>query len=263
MERKFLEVEGLRVHAVDLGGSDKPRLLLVHGLGGSIESWREVLEDLSRLFHVTAVDLPGYGQSDKPDASYTMEFFADFTCSLIDRLEAESIVLVGHSMGGMIAMKTYLRCSERIRALVLIDAAGVSGTAAEKIRRYMADGWNMERLRRIYLDCIIGRLGELDEARLKEILSMMEDPRFRRAYLRSLDAISKPLSSEEIKRIRVPTLIVWGSDDKLTPLEDGIRLNELIEGSRLVVVDGAGHSPHAEDPRRVVEEVGKFVSELK
>jgi len=262
MREEFLRVRGLRVHVIRSGDERLPRLLLVHGLGGSVESWVDVLDHLSRGFHLIAVDLPGYGQSEKPDASYTIESFADFVCALIEQLKAGSLILAGHSMGGMIAMKTYSKCPEKVKAMILIDAAGVSGTAAEKIRRYMSDGWTLERLRKFYLDCVLGRVGKLDEARLEEVVQMMEDPGFRRAYLRSLEAISKPLPEEEIMKIKVPTLIIWGSDDKLTPPEDGVKLNKLIRGSRLVIVEGAGHSPQEETPRKLVQEIEKFASKL-
>jgi len=262
MKERFIQVRGLRIRYVELGDTAAPTLLLVHGLGGSIESWIEILDRLAERLHVIAFDLPGYGRSDRPDAPYTIEYFADFVCTLIDYMKLKSAILAGHSMGGMIVMKAYSKCSEKIKALILIDAAGISRTAAEKIKQYMRDRWTLERLRKLYLDCILGRLGKLDEARLREVLRMMGDPSFRKVYFRALDSISEPLSEEEVRGIRVPTLIIWGSDDKLTPPQDGIKLNQLISGSRLVIVEGAGHSPHREAPRKVVQEIIDFASKI-
>jgi len=123
----------------------------------------------------------------------------------------------------------------------------------------MGAEWSMERLKKFYRDCVLGRLGKLDEARLEESLRMLGDPSFRRAYLSSLDSISKPIPLEELQKIQVPTLIIWGSDDRLTPLEDGIKLSRAIPRSRLVVIDGAGHSPHSEAADQVIREIKKFI----
>jgi len=263
MTERFLQIDGLRIHCKESGEIESPRLLLIHGLGGSIESWEEIFDELSKSFHILAVDLPGCGQSDKPELQYTIDYFAEFICRFMESTGFQSSTLVGHSMGGMISIKTYLRCPEKVEALVLIDAAGLSETAAKKIREYMEDGWNMDRLKKFYRECVLGRLGELDETRLEESLRMLEDPGFRRAYFSSLNAISKPLSPEDLKAIKVPTLIIWGSDDKLTPLEDGIKLHQAVAGSRFVVIEGAGHSPHSEAPKQVVQEIRDFILKLK
>ena len=123
----------------------------------------------------------------------------------------------------------------------------------------MGDGWTLENLRRLYLERIIGRLGELDEERLRRTLIERKRSLSLNSYLRALKSLSKPIPEEEVRRIRVPTLILWGSDDGLTPLEDGVKLNRLITGSRLVVIEGAGHSPHSEAPDRVVREIAGFI----
>jgi len=213
---------------------------------------------LSERFHLFAVDLPGYGSSDKPTAIYDVEYFARFLCSFMDEVGLGSTLLAGHSMGAMIAVKTYAMRPERIVGLILIDAAGVSGAAAETIREYMGDGWTLERLKKFYSERIIGRLGRLDEERLMRCLMERSDPSALEAYLRSLDAISRPLPEEDFRRISIPTLIIWGSDDRLTPLEDGLRLSKLIPRSELVIIEGAGHSPHSEAPEKVVEAILEF-----
>ena len=259
MGEEFVRVRGVRVHYLEAGRDGAADLLLIHGLGGSIESWSEVFDRLAEMFHVIAVDLPGYGSSDKPDAPYTMEYFGGVLRSFIDALGLDRVILVGHSMGGAVAIKAYSRCEGRIGGLILIDCAGVSGAAAEVIRRYMGDGWTLESLRRLYLERIIGRLGELDEEKLRRTWIERRGSPSLNAYLRALESLSKPIPEEEIRGIRAPTLILWGSDDGLTPLEDGVRLNRLIAGSRLVVIEGAGHSPHSEAPDRVVSEIANFV----
>jgi len=262
MIEKFIRIGDVRVHYLESENRSGLDLLLVHGLGGSVESWREVLKPLSESFHLVAVDLPGYGLSDKPRASYGIEYFASFLCSFMNEIGFYSALLAGHSMGAMIVVKAYAICPKRIRRLILIDAAGVSGTAAEIIREYMGDGWTLERLKKLYSERIIGRLGKLDEERLKKMLVERSKPPALDAYLKSLNAISKPLSEDDFKKISAPTLIIWGSDDKLTPLEDGIKLSRLIPSSRLVVIDGAGHSPHSEAPEKFVEAVLEFSKEI-
>lgn len=257
----FIRVGDVRAHYLESENRGGLNLLLIHGLGGSVESWKEVLRPLSESFHLVAVDLPGHGLSDKPRASYEIDYFASFICSFMKGMELGSTILAGHSMGAMIAIKAYAICPERIKRLILIDAAGVSETAAKIIREYMGDGWTLERLKKLYSERIIGRLGKLDEKRLRKMLVERSKQPALHAYLKSLNAISKPLSEEDFRRISAPTLIIWGSDDKLTPLTDGIKLSRLIPFSKLVVIEGAGHSPHSEAPEKFVEATLEFSRE--
>ncbi|MDW8021196.1 MAG: alpha/beta hydrolase [Nitrososphaerota archaeon] len=263
MAGKFLQIQGLRIHYIESGEAGKPKLLLIHGLGGSIESWREIFNELSKSFHVVAMDLPGFGKSDKPPLPYAVDYFADFICRFMESTGFQPATLIGHSMGGMISLMVYLRCREKIEGMVLIDAVGVSDVPARKIREYMGDRWDMERLRKYYRECVLGRMGKLDETRLRDFLQMLEDGGFLRAYLLSLESISRPIPLRSLGEVEVPTLIIWGSDDRVTPLGDGAKLSQVMAKSRLFVVEGAGHSPHSEAPEQVIREIRNFVLKLK
>lgn len=263
MAEKFLRIQGLKIHYIESGEAKAPKLLLLHGLGGSIESWKEVFGKLSENFHVTAIDLPGFGKSDRPLKPFTVDYLAEFICHFVRSTHFYPAILIGHSMGGITSIKAYLRCRESVDGMILIDVAGVSDVPVRKIREYMGEHWSLERLRRFYQECVLSRMDKFEEKRLEEAMRMLEDSKFLQLYLSLLDSISKPLSSSDLAEIKVPTLIIWGSDDRLAPLEDGIKLSQVIAGSRLIIIDGAGHSPHSEAPRQVIREIRDFVLKLK
>ena len=252
MEESFIEVNGIRVRYVEKGSGKN--VILVHGLGGSLESWRNNLEHLSSMFRVVALDLPGFGFSDKPDVEYTPWFYADFLPKFLSRLGIRKACLVGHSMGGLVALATSIRHPEIVEKLVLVDAAGLDDWTAKVVREAMGEWWNMERLKRFYEEYV----GKPDEKILELRLKLYEDEGLRRAYLSALKALEKTISPEEVSKVSAPTLIIWGEGDRLTRPEGGVKLKSTIKGSRLVVFKDVSHTPHADKP----EEFNKLVSEF-
>ncbi|MEM1583954.1 MAG: alpha/beta hydrolase [Nitrososphaerota archaeon] len=263
MVETFLQICGLRVHYLESGDEGASKLLLIHGLGGTSKSWEEVFDRLSESFHVIAIDLPGFGKSDKPLLPYTLDNLADLLCSFMKSTHFYPVIIVGHSMGGMISIKAYKKCREKFQGIILVNAAGMSDAPAKKIREYMEDRWSIERLRKYYQECLLGRLGRLDETRLREFMQMFEDPIFPQLYTLLLDEISRPLLPSDFAEIKVPTLIIWGSDDRLIPLIDGVRISKAISGSTLMIIEGAGHSPHREAPEQFISAIRNFASKIK
>ena len=258
MRERYITVNGWKVRYVDLGAGERCALLL-HGLGGSIESWRNNLAQLSRYSRVIALDLPGFGLSDKHEAHYTAEFYADFIADFLKTVKIEKAGLIGHSMGGLVALTTALRHPEVIEKLVVVDVAGLDAFTAELIRDSMGGWWDRESLRRFYERYI----GRVDEEMLELRLRMYESMEARKAYLSALRALESPIPLEQFAKISQPTLIIWGEEDRLTKLETGLRLSHLIKGSTLIVIKGAGHSPHAEKPEEFNRIVLKFLEQDK
>ncbi|MEM4488556.1 MAG: alpha/beta hydrolase [Desulfurococcaceae archaeon] len=249
---------------MEAGEITNPKLLLIHGLGGSIKSWIPIFDSLAKRFHVIALDLPGFGRSDEIPGTYTMKHYANIVCSLMKSIGFHPAFLMGHSMGALIAIKTYLMCTEKIQGLILIDSTGISKTIVEKIKQYMGDRWNKNRLKELYLDCILGKMGKLNESELDEWLNSLKDPKFYRAYMSCLNSMLKEIIHvNDLRKVKVPTLIIWGSEDKLTPVEDGIKLSKLITMSKFILIEGAGHVPHSEAPEVVLQLVTNFISGLK
>ena len=124
LQAHYVTVDGTRIRYVEQGTG--PSVVLLHGLGASIYTWREVIGPVAAAgFHVVAFDNRGFGSSDKPKSGYTAAAYANLTVDLLDSLHLSDVVLVGHSMGGEIAALATLRAPQKVRGLVLIDAAGL------------------------------------------------------------------------------------------------------------------------------------------
>ena len=137
MESEYLQIGDIRVRYLDRGTGQTA--ILVHGLGGSIESWANNIDALSREVRVIAIDLPGFGQSDKPKLNYTIKFYRDFLASFIEQLELR-VTLVGSSLRGQIAAELAIVRPDLVQRLVLISPAGALPTSfkgSPALKRYI------------------------------------------------------------------------------------------------------------------------------
>ncbi|RLE78804.1 MAG: hypothetical protein DRJ36_04105 [Thermoprotei archaeon] len=258
--QRYTLVGGLKIRVAEAGDRSKPAVLLIHGLGGSIESWMNNLIPLSERLHVIALDLPGFGFSDKPLITYTPRYYSDFISTFVNSMNYQKVSLVGHSMGGLIALETALSSPEIIDRLVLVDVAGIGDEAAEIIERSMGEDWTLDKLIKFYEDFIVGEHRIVDEDLLKRSLKLYhEDPRLRHAYRCCLKFLGARRDMERFSEVAHPTLIVWGSMDRLVPPEYGYRLHRVLKNSKLMIFKGAGHSPHVEVPERFNSAIIDFI----
>lgn len=278
MRGDYVEIDGLKIHHV-YGGRGAPPLLFIHGLGsaGYLE-WRFTLPALARSHRVFAPDLPGFGRSDKPPGGYGIPLFTRVVEEYI-RARRLRPVLVGASMGGRVALEVALRRPGSVRKLVLVNALGV---VRPRIRPHyplvllprVGEGliWLMrealhrlppDRLRR-YARRYLGVVGDLervlDEPYLADLREMHAAEGYAGAYaatVRSLAAPAAFLVADQLAATELPVLLIWGARDHLFPLAEARTAHGRIPGSRLVVIEDAGHSPQAENPEefnRVLEE---------
>lgn len=264
-----------RVLAYDVSGDPtiRPPLLLVHGIGSSGVAWRPVMDRLADAGICTvAVDLPGHGRSSKEAGDYSLGALASVLRDLLDYLGVDTCVLVGHSLGGGIALQFAYQYPQRLAGLALISSGGL-GQETSAILRWtavpgsgvvMASLCNrttigaLELVARGYRRVgrpVPGMCTENTLERLREIA----DPGHRNAFLATLRAVvdqsGQKLSALERLPVlgSLPTLIVWGSNDHILPVAHGRVAHELTPGSRFVVFDGAGHEPHVDDPEGMAD----------
>jgi pimeloyl-ACP methyl ester carboxylesterase len=268
---RFADVDGLRVHYQEKG-SGAP-LVLIHGYTASTFAWKDVFEPLAEQFRVIAVDLKGFGFSAKPDGDYTRRAQGDLVARLLDNLKIDRAILCGNSMGGETALNAARYHPQRVAALILVDSAGVTvpggGSVSPGIAEWpvigpalaalalTSDSLVRDGLRKCFYD---------DSMVTDEQVAAYHRPLKTRggqraAFLARTQAGINPVEPE-IEKIGQPTLIIWGAEDELIPLEAGRRLNALIAGSRLVVFDRCGHLPQSEMPDRFVSEVRNFAASL-
>lgn len=254
-------------------------LILVHGLADEADTWRHILPSLSTGRRFIALDLPGFGRSEKPDRPYTLPFFHDVLLELLDSLEIPRASLLGHSLGAVIAHWVAMAHPGRVEQLALIGGSLVS--RAQKIDLltllFLVPGlgeWLYNRLRRdpqaAYrsLERYYHRLEGLPQADREFLFQRVNErvwnDRQRRAFLSTFRNLARWAASEQrslasaLSDLRIPTLAVWGEADRINPLENGRALVEAQPSARLVVVPGAGHNVHQENPAAVLEALRGF-----
>jgi pimeloyl-ACP methyl ester carboxylesterase len=265
---RYESIGGLRVRYVRAGVG--PPVLLVHGLGSSIYTWKDVFPSLVREHDVVALDLPGFGGSEIPPG-LSAEIYPRTVTGLLDRLGIERASLVGHSLGGAVVLFVAASQPERVDRLVLLDAAGFHLTPAERpwlLRLLASDaGGVLARLprKRLFVTLALHQVfhdgRKVTDERVEEYLAPAQRPGAVDA-LRSLlgpRGVAALTSFEDVaKRVQAPTLVVWGRDDTWLPPVDAERFEAAIPRARSVVLEACGHMPQEELPA----ETSRFVSDF-
>ena len=240
---EFVEVGGSKVHL--LRGGDGPPLLFLHSMEGNL-GWLPWMEEVSKSATVYAPTHPGFGRSERPKFLESISDMARFYLWMIQELELGGVTLVGHFVGGWIAAEMATMSPGSLGGLVLVDSAGVRPAVGE-----VAD---------IFL------LGEEETTRLSfhdaasvpgyaDLFEREMSPEERELRVRGREMTTrlcwKPYMYDRslewlLQRVDVPTLIVWGADDKIIPSDSGRRIHEAIAGSWLEIVPECGHLPHVE-----------------
>ena len=244
-------VGGLAVEYED-NGSGKTAVML-HGWKDTLHTFDDLANSFSSSFRIVRVDMPGFGASEPPPSPWNLDDYVRFVNAFNIKLDIKPDILIGHSFGGRITIKGVATKILNPKKVVLISAAGVARRKTfknfilailAKVGRVITSVppisfWKQKIRRKLYeaIGSDYFRAGELSGTFVKivgEDLSLLAE------------------------QIKVPTLIIWGAEDKTTPISQGIRLNQLISGSKLKAINGAGHFVHKERPKEVAELIREF-----
>jgi pimeloyl-ACP methyl ester carboxylesterase len=270
----MVPIAGMQVHVRDEGPREDPRpLVLVHGTSASLHTWEGWVRDLQRDHRVISMDLPGFGLTGPfPDGDYAIEAYVRFIGSLLDALSVRTCVLAGNSLGGEIAWEVAHALPDRVSALVLVDAAGYPRQALSVPLGFrIASTPGMRRLvERVLPKSLVARSvrnvygdpSKVNGALVDRYFDLLLRAGNREALGRRLALAGTGAHSARITGIRQPTLILWGSLDRLVPPANAERFHHDIAGSKLVMFPELGHVPQEEDPERTVAELRKFLSTL-
>ncbi len=242
----------------------RPTVLLVHGRGHAASVWAPWLTALGSRERVVAVDLPGFGHSGAaplcdPSAAGALAWFAE----PVERVAIEEgpVVLVGHSLGGLVALSIALGRRADVRALILIGSMGLSPVILPKARLYLRAG--PERLAR--LGALFGRGGRggpIDRLRRELYLVRGGRPQPSAAFDRLVPLMGPGYNlAHRLSELAVPTLLVWGERDDAFPVPVAMQAAAHIPGAELLVLS-AGHSPHLEMPEACLEHVARLLDKL-
>jgi pimeloyl-ACP methyl ester carboxylesterase len=251
-----------------------PPLLLLHGLGASTFTWRHIVPVLARSHHVVALDLKGFGRSDKPfDDHYSAADQAALVAAFIRQRGLKGVSLVGHSFGGTVALLTALELKdepERISRLVIMDAPALKQKfpgAADIINApfvpYLAMTLAPQYAARQLLRAVSAPRRKLLESDIAGYAAPYSSPGSSHAFVATtraiLDANTNRMGSR-YPEIRQPTLVVWCRNDRVVPLRTGSKLAQLLPSARLDVLNRCNHLPQDEVPESLLAELQAFLN---
>jgi pimeloyl-ACP methyl ester carboxylesterase len=267
-----VDVEGRRVNVLDTGGSGQP-LLFLHGWSSN---WQIFLLNIAAFMGTNrciALDLPGFGFSELPSESITIQGYAKTVDAVCDALGVESVSVVGNSMGGFIGAELALSFDTRVERLVLVSAAGLSTehlaqTPSVALARLITAGLpytqrlrepvvRRPRLRRAAMQWVIRYPEKLSVPLAHELVLSFGKP----GFVPALKALLEYSYRDRLARIEIPVLIVWGRNDLLVPVGDALRYQRLIgDNARAEIFEDTGHAPMIERPSRFNELLRGFLA---
>ena len=273
-------LQHITLHGQELAvrtGGDGPVILLVHGMAGSSAMWRDVMPGLAKHFTVIAPDLPGHGLSAKPRGDYSLGAFANVLRDLMISFGHDRATLVGQSLGGGVVMQFAYQFPERTERLALVSSGGLGQEVNVLLRALTLPGsdyvlpiacTNWMHDAGLKVAGWMKHVGFRPSAHMVQIwesYGSLAEPETRAAFLQTLrsvvDQAGQRVSATNRLYLasRVPTLIVWGDNDHIIPVDQGYAAHDAIPGSRLEVFVGAGHFPHCEEPARFVDVLTDFM----
>ena len=265
MERAEILLHGQRIgYRAEGSGSV---LVLLHGIAGTSATWDDLIPRLSVRHRVLAPDLLGHGESAKPDGDYSLGAYANLLRDFLEVLGHERATLVGHSLGGGIALQFAYQFPEKCERLVLVSSGGLGREVHPVLRAAVLPGaevvlpWLSVAARKSVGRVVhaLGNLGLRASADLEESwrsFVSLEEPEARRAFLHTvrgiIDLHGQRVSAHDRLYLAagLPTLILWGEKDRLIPVRHGREAHERIAGSRLEIFPGAGHFSWRDEPQR-------------
>ncbi len=267
---------GAEAHIREDGNRDKPPLLMLHGSNASLHTWNKIIDELRDDYRIISIDLPGHGLTGiTPQDDYSIMGMTLFTREIVDAFDLEDVTIIGNSMGGEVALRFALTFPRDVKALVLISSSGIdrdkedgsvgafalaSSDFGRTIMRYFTPKFLIEST----LRDVVANPDEIvtDEmaTRYWDLLRMAgsRDATIKRFAERENDPSLQPI----LRAVNPPTLLIWGSQDRLVKPKYGIEMNTQITGSFLKLYPQAGHLAHEEIPKQTAADIRNFLSML-
>ena len=258
-----------------------PLIVLIHGITGNSDQWEPVMDALRDRYTVFAPDLLGHGESAKPRGDYSLGAYASGIRDLLIGLAAEPATVVGHSLGGGIAMQLAYQFPERCGRLVLMSSGGIAREVHLLLRAASLPGSEIvlpliTHTRLLELGALMGRaLGRIglqagpDIAEGARGYASLNDAEARAAFLHTIRAVIDPLGQRisALDRLylaeKMPSLVIHGERDPIIPADHAQLAHEAMPGSRLEIVPGAGHFPQLSDPALIARLLADFIDDTR
>jgi pimeloyl-ACP methyl ester carboxylesterase len=271
-----VDVDGTRVHYAEMGPPPDEQhplaIVFLHGLGGCWQNWLENIPHFAHSHRVLAPDLPGFGSSPVPDWEISIPRYGQLLLEFCDAVGVRDCVVVGNSMGGFIAAEAAIEQPDRFEKLVLVSAAGVSSArlrrqptqvaarmlaaATPLLFKFQTRTFRRKKARNAAWGGIFHSPGELPPELVWEFFSGGDRAE---SFVDALASLAGYDFLDRLEKVHVPTLIVWGAQDRVVPPADALGFEQRLKNSRLEVFDQTGHVPMAERPVRFNRVLERFL----
>jgi pimeloyl-ACP methyl ester carboxylesterase len=278
-EVQYVVIHGHRRAYVKVGSG--PALLLLHGMGCDHTTWSPVIRRLARRYTVIAPDLLGHGRSDKPRADYSVGGYANGMRDLLTVLGIDKVTVVGHSLGGGVAMQFAYQFPERTERMVLVAPGGLGPEVTPIIRAVTLPGFRtamgvvtLPGLRQVAVGALRGLSrstipGARDLDEIAAIIEGLRDPGQRRA-LQHVVRACVDLQGQIITMVdrayltqEMPMCVIWGTHDRVIPSAHADHVKRIAETAQVSMVGNAGHFPHRDQPDQFVKTLNRFISNTR
>ena len=239
------------------GGSGPP-LLFLHGAGGN-SGWQGYHEELSKSYTVYVPSQAGFNGTERPDWLYTINDLAHFNLELVQALGLDQYILMGSSMGGWVAAEMAAMGVPGMKSLVLVDAAGIKPEQGEIAEIFMVSS-DTRLKQRFYDPTQVPNYDQVTREMTPDEQVIDHGNREMASRLCWKPYLHNPSLPHYLRKVSIPTLIVWGRQDAIIPLECGTMFEKSISNSNLKVIDNCGHSPAVERPQEFLDAVNDFLS---
>ncbi len=247
----------------------KPPIFLIHGFVSSIYTFNRLIPMLTEHFSVVAIDLPGFGKSEKSKTFvYSFVNYANVIAACIDYFNLKKVILVGHSMGGQVALYTAKTIPDQISKLVLLCSSGYLKRAKKAliycsylpffkqyVKRYIKKQDVKKSLENVFYNHNL-----ITDELMEEFIEPIREKDFPISLIRLLRYREGDLTSEQLKEIKVPALLIWGEEDKVVPVNVGKRLVQDLPQAKLITYEKTGHLVTEEKPEDVYNQILSYTS---
>ena len=278
-DSKFIPIDGIEVHYKNMDGTG-PAIILLHGFGASVFSWREVMQPLSELGPVYAYDRPGFGLTERPlpgdwegENPYSLDGQVNMLGDFLDANQISEAILVGNSAGGTVATAFALQHPERVRALVAVDAAIyqnekqtpgwihwlLSTPQAQRIGPFFMRSirdWGAEMISTAWHDP-----GKIPAGVMEGYTKPLQAQDWDKGLYEVLKAREANDLAARLGGLKIPVLVITGDDDRIVPTQSSIQLADAIPDARLAILPACGHVPQEECPDSFLNAMIPFLTE--
>ncbi len=269
-QSKFIIIDGVNVHYRDEGNkNDSLPLVLIHGTSSSLHTWDSIVPALLNKKRIIRLDIPAFGLTGPhPGRNYSIAFYNHFIDSFLSAIGIQQYIIAGNSLGGSIAWNQALSYPDKVRQLILINSGGYpkkneKGNIGFKLASMPVIGdvlvkFTPKSLIRKSIEDVYADKSKVNEQLVQRYYDLLLREGNRQATL-DIFKQRKYASSEKIKSVSTPTLIIWGEEDQRIDVSNAYLFKKDIQGSELVVIPKTGHVPMEENPSAFLAAINKFI----